>query len=97
MRQLSKPVHPASGLESVIETVPEPLGPLVVAVIVAVLAKLAVSVSVLEALKVQGLVVPVQVPPDQPVNRLPVRGGRCDRDRVAGVGDAVRDVGAAGE
>ena len=35
-------------------------------------AKLAVSVSVLEALNLQGLVVPVQVPPDQPVNRLPV-------------------------
>jgi hypothetical protein len=71
MRQLSTPVQPASGLESVIETVPEPLGPLVVAVIVAVLAKLAVSVSVFEALNLQGLVVPLQVPPDQPVKRLP--------------------------
>ncbi len=45
--------------------------PVTAAVIVTVLAKFAVSVSVAAALKVQGFATPVQVPPDQPVRRLP--------------------------
>jgi hypothetical protein len=67
-RQLVTLLQPASELPSVIVAVPLPLTE---AVIVTVLAKLAVSVSVLEAVKVQGLLVPEQVPPDQPVKRLP--------------------------
>jgi hypothetical protein len=66
--QLVSPLQPASELESLIVAVPLPL---TAAVIVTVLAKFAVSVSALEALNLQGLVVPVQVPPDQPVKRLP--------------------------
>jgi hypothetical protein len=65
------PLQPASELASLIVAVPLPLTD---AVMVTVLAKLAVSVSALEALKVQGLVVPEQVPPDQPVKRLPEDG-----------------------
>jgi hypothetical protein len=67
-RQLVTLEQPASELPSVIFAVPLPV---TAAVIVTVLAKLAVSVSVLEAVNVQGLVVPEQVPPDQPVKRLP--------------------------
>jgi len=63
----------ASGLLSVSETVPLPL-PLVFTATVAVLTKLAVSVSVFVALKVQGLLVPEHVPPDQPLKRLPLLG-----------------------
>ncbi|HXR28102.1 MAG TPA: hypothetical protein VN772_00890 [Solirubrobacteraceae bacterium] len=45
--------------------------PVTAAVIVTVCAKLAVSVSVFEAVKLHGLPVPEQLPPDQPVKRLP--------------------------
>jgi hypothetical protein len=69
--QLVTLVQPASESLSVIVTVPLPL-PVVAVLMVAVLAKVAVSVSPLEpAAKVHGLVVPLHVPPDQPVKRLP--------------------------
>src|ERR1019366_5953193 len=67
-RQLAAAVQPASGLESVIVALPLPV---VAAAIVTVFAKFAVSVSPEAALNLQGLVVAVQVPPDQPVRRLP--------------------------
>jgi hypothetical protein len=69
--QLVTPLQPASELASLIVAVPLPLTDVA---IVTVLAKLAVSVSAALALKVQGLAVPEQVPPDQPVKRLPDDG-----------------------
>jgi hypothetical protein len=48
--------------------------PLAATETVASLTKVAVSVSVFEAVKVQGLVVPEHVPPDQPLKRLPPLG-----------------------
>jgi hypothetical protein len=67
-RQLVTPLQPAREFPSVIFAVPLPVPP-TAAVIVTVLAKLAVSVSVLDAVNVHGLDVPLQVPPDQPVKR----------------------------
>ena len=70
--QLATLVHPATESESVIVTVPPPLGPTVVtavAVTATVFAKLAVSVSPAVGVRTQGFVVPVQLPPDQPVKR----------------------------
>jgi hypothetical protein len=66
--QLVTPLQPASEFESLIVAVPLPL---TAEVIVTVLAKLAVSVSAAAAANLHGLVVPEQVPPDQPVKRLP--------------------------
>jgi hypothetical protein len=60
-------VQLASASESVIVAVPLPL---VAAVIVTVLTKLAVSVSVFADVKLHGLATPEQVPPDQPLRRL---------------------------
>jgi hypothetical protein len=48
--------------------------PAVAAVIVTVWTKFAVSVWVVAAVKVQGLVLPLQVPPDQPASWLPLAG-----------------------
>jgi hypothetical protein len=67
-RQLVTLEQPARALPSVIVAVPLPV---TAVVIVTVWAKFAVSVSVLEAVNVHGLVVPEQVPPDQPAKRLP--------------------------
>ena len=67
-RQLETLVQLAIGFESVSVAVPPPL---TAAATVYVVAKLAVSVSVFAALNVQGTVVPLQVPPDQPVKRAP--------------------------
>ena len=65
--QLVTAVQPASELESVIVTVPLPAW---AALIVTVSAKLAVSLSaVAVVVSLHGLVVPVQLPPDQPVKR----------------------------
>src|ERR1019366_6869164 len=67
-RQLETLLQPAIGFESLIVAVPLPV---TAAVIVTVLTKFAVSVSVAEAVNLQGLAVPEQVPPDQLVRRLP--------------------------
>jgi hypothetical protein len=69
--QLVTPPQPASGSLSLIVAVPPAPAALV---IVTVLAKFAVSVSVRASVKVQGLAVPLQLPPDQPVKRLPAPG-----------------------
>jgi hypothetical protein len=66
--QLVTLVQPASVSLSVIVTVPLPLAAVLM---VAVLAKFAVSVSPEPAEKVHEVVVPLHVPPDQPVKRLP--------------------------
>src|SRR5208283_1795304 len=68
--QVAALVQPASGSMSVIVAVPVPL-PVIAAVIVTVWAKLAVSVSLVAAAKLQALPVAGQVPPDQFVKRLP--------------------------
>ena len=64
--QVATPLQPASGLLSVIVALPPAPAALV---IVTVRAKFAVSVSVLASVKVHGLLVPAQLPPDQPVKR----------------------------
>ncbi|HEY1775854.1 MAG TPA: hypothetical protein VGG41_06810 [Solirubrobacteraceae bacterium] len=68
--QLVTPLQPARELPSAISAVPLPVPPTAL-VMVTVLAKVAVSVSVFEAVNVHGLAWPLQVPPDQPVKRLP--------------------------
>src|ERR1017187_7703900 len=70
-RQLVTPVQPPIALASMIVAVPLPPPVGVGAVIRTVFAKAAVSVSFEAAANVQGLMVAVQVPPDQPVRRLP--------------------------
>jgi hypothetical protein len=69
-RQLVTLLQPASESLSVIVTEPLPV-PLVALLMVTVLAKLAESVSLEPAEKLHGLLVPLQLPPDQPVKRLP--------------------------
>src|ERR1019366_9818869 len=61
-RQLETLLQPAIGFESLIVAVPLPV---TAAVIVTVLTKFAVSVSVAEAVNLQGFEGPEQVPPGQ--------------------------------
>src|ERR1700730_7207388 len=70
-RQLGALVQLAIGLASLTVAVPLPVA---LAVMVTAWTKFAVSVSVVAAVKVHGLAMAAQMPPDQPANSLPAAG-----------------------